>query len=296
MRAAAIFGLGCSPKDLRPFQTNPVVEWRIGMPTSGDQVDIVLVFGGDGTIHRHLGQLVKLAVPLLVVPAGSGNDFACSLGLRRVRDSIEVWEEFSKGNRVARLIDLGTITPVFGTPGIPHAQSMRYFGCVAGVGLDGVVARRANSMPRWLRGHGGYLLSLLPTILTFSPLPVRVVTTGNSDEQWAVLSNKPTVVAAFANTPLYGGGMKVAPKARMDDGLLDICIVDALNPLKLLTLFPTVYVGHHIDVREVHYFQAARARVETDDPLDVYADGEYVCQTPIEVSIARAALKVVSID
>src|SRR5437764_14093580 len=74
MRAAAILGLGCSSKNLRPFQADETIEWRMGMPSPGDQVDVILLFGGDGTVHRHLGQLVKLGIPVLIVPAGSGND------------------------------------------------------------------------------------------------------------------------------------------------------------------------------------------------------------------------------
>ena len=88
MRAAAILGLGCSPKNLKPFQTNETIDWRIGIPAARDQGDVVLLFGGDGTIHRHLSQLVKLGLPVLIVPAGSGNDFARALGLRRGRDSL----------------------------------------------------------------------------------------------------------------------------------------------------------------------------------------------------------------
>lgn len=69
MRAAAILGLGCSAKDLRPFQSDKMGEWRIGMPSEPDEADAILLFGGDGTIHRHLSQLVKLGIPVLVVPA-----------------------------------------------------------------------------------------------------------------------------------------------------------------------------------------------------------------------------------
>ena len=79
----------------------------------------------------------------------------------------------------------------------------------------------------------------------------------------------------------------------MDDGLLDVCIVGAVRPLRLLRLFPTVYSGNHLKVREVEYFPASRLRVETVDAMDVYADGEFVCRTPIEVSVARGALKVI---
>jgi diacylglycerol kinase family enzyme len=101
------------------------------------------------------------------------------------------------------------------------------------------------------------------------------------------------LIAAFANTPLYGGGMKVAPKAKMDDGLLDVCIVGALSPLRLLRLFPTVYSGNHLKLPEVEYFPASRVRVETGDPMDVYADGEFVCRTPVEIGVQRAALRVI---
>lgn len=293
MRAAAILGLGCSPKDLKPFQSEPSVDWAMGMPASRDLCDVVLLFGGDGTVHRHLGQLVRLGLPVLVVPAGSGNDFARALGVRRVRDSLAVWKKFCGGGGNVREIDLGTITRLAADEARNSAPSTRYFCCVTGVGLDGEVAARANRLPRWLRGHGGYVLSVAPTIFTFAPLPVKVLTASEGDAGWAVRSDRPTILAAFANTPVYGGGMKIAPRAKMDDGLIDVCVVGAVDRLRLLRLFPTVYSGKHLKMPEVEYFQAARVRVETEHPLDVYADGEHVCQTPVEVGVHRAALQVI---
>ena len=107
-------------------------------------------------------------------------------------------------------------------------------------------------------------------------------------------SCEPTVLAAFANAPAYGGGMKIAPRARLDDGKLDICLVRGVNRLKLFCLFPTIYFGRHLKVSGIEYFQIERLRLETDKPQDVYADGEYVCRTPIEVSVTRAALRVIT--
>jgi len=295
MRAAAILGLGCSAKNLKPFQSDPSVEWRMGMPGSPEQADVILLFGGDGTIHRHLGQLVRLGLPVLVVPAGSGNDFAHSLGLGRVRDSLAAWRKFCAGEVNVRSIDLGVIAAVENAGGAPAPHGTRYFCCVAGVGLDGEVARRANRLPRWLRGHGGYGLTVVPTIFTFTPLLTKILTSSEGkDESWTVRSDQPTLVAAFANAPSFGGGMKIAPRAKMDDGLLDICMVGAVSPLRLLRLFPSVYSGHHLSIPEVEYFQTSRVRVETEHPLDVYADGEYVCRTPVEVGVHRAALKIVT--
>ena len=311
MRAAVILGLGCSPKDLGAFQSDPnavnrKIEWRMGLPASSGEADVVLLFGGDGTIHRHLRQLVHLGLPVLVVPAGSGNDLARALGLRRVRDSLAAWRKFcgARGAREqnVRLIDLGVIAPLenAGAASVPHLpggeSGTHYFCCVAGVGLDGEVSSRANRLPRWLRGHGGYVLSLAPAIFSFAPLPIKLLTCAEGDDQnpdWSTRSDRPTLLAAFANTPMYGGGMKIAPRAKMDDGLLDICIVGGVDRFKLFCMFPTIYSGRHLKIKEVEYFQAGRVRVETERPLDVYADGEFVCSTPAEVGVERGALRVI---
>jgi len=290
MRAAAILGLGCSPKDLRLFQTDQSVEWRMGVPSAEDAVDAIVLLGGDGTVHRHLSQLVKLGLPVLVVPAGSGNDFARALGFKRMRDSLAAWKSFCLSTSNAHKIDLGTVSPREAAGLFAHDSGLeaedsqlttrhsepgtRYFCCVAGIGLDAEVARRANGLPRWLRGNGGYVLSLLPTIFRFAPFRLQVHTKEAEAADWTLRSDQPTLLAAFANTPLYGGGMKIAPQAKMDDGLLDVCIVGGVGAFKLFCMFPTVYSGRHLKIREVEYFHARRIRVQTEHPLDVYADGE----------------------
>jgi diacylglycerol kinase family enzyme len=240
--------------------------------------------------------LVQLGLPVLIVPGGSGNDFARALGLPKVHDSVSAWQKFC-GGAMVRAIDLGVITALGNGngPSAPQQQVSRYFCCIAGVGLDGDVARRANQWPRWLRRHGGYVLSLAPTILSFAPFPMRVETPDVGDDKtWLVRSDQPTILAAFANTPTYGGGMKIAPRAQMDDGVLDVCVVGGVSPFKLLRMFPSVYSGRHLKIREVSYFQTGRARIETAHPRDVYADGEFVCRTPVGVGVQRAALKVVT--
>jgi diacylglycerol kinase (ATP) len=302
MRAAAILGLGCSPRNLKVFQTEQTIDWRIGMPAPADQGNIILIFGGDGTIHRHLNQLVKLGLPVLVVPAGSGNDFARALGLRHVRDSLAAWRCFCAGEGNVRAIDLGIIAPLEfegESPAPPESirnsgpRTRQYFCSVAGIGLDSEVARRANELPRWLRGHGGYALTLAPKIFRFAPLRMKISTPGGRASGWTTRSDRPTLLAAFANTSTYGDGMKIAPHAQMDDGQLDVCVIGRVDPFKLVCMFPTVYFGRHLSIREVEYFQAERLRVETEAPLDIYADGEYICRTPAEFAVERGALRVV---
>jgi diacylglycerol kinase (ATP) len=294
MRAAAIFGPEFSPKTLQAFQTDNRIEWQIGLPSVSDQGDIILLFGGDGTVHCHLSELVKLLLPVLVIPTGSGNDFARALGLLHIGDALVAWRRFLIGRANIRNIDLGVITALCDRPGDatpPSGKDSHYFCSVAGIGLDGEVARRANRLPRWLRGRGGYALAALSAIFPFEPLPITISRI-ESDGKWTTLGERPTTLAAFGNTAIYGGGMKIAPLARMDDGKLDVCVIDAIRPWKLACAFPTVYFGRHLRLREVDYFKTARVRVECVTPLDVFADGEYVCRTPVEIGVEPGTLKV----
>jgi len=295
VRAAAIFGPGSSAKALKVFQKNSETKWLLDLPANPSEADVILIFGGDGTVHRHLPQLVRLHLPVLVVPCGSGNDFARALNLRTVRDSLRAWHKFSTGYVNLRTIDLGVITPLTtNRQGSGEAPVARYFCCVGGVGLDAEIARRANLLPRWLRARGGYIFSFLPALHRFVPIEMKISAprTGQSDA-FDVRSTEPVIVAAFANAPSIGGGMKIAPRAQLDDGNLDVCIVSHMNKLKLFCLFPTVYFGRHLSVPQVEYFQTERLRLETAEPQNVYADGEYVCRTPIEVGVVRGALRVI---
>jgi diacylglycerol kinase (ATP) len=285
MRAAVVFGPGSYQREFKRFQKNST--WLIGMPSSSADADAILIFGGDGTIHRHLPELFRLQLPMLVVPCGSGNDFARALNLRKPTHSLDAWREFASGAANVRRIDLGLIAPLAG-----EAPATRLFCCVAGVGLDAEVAKRAKRLPRWLRARGGYLISLASVLFWFAPIRMEILAQESVGE-WSERSSSPTLVAAFANTPTYGGGIKIAPNAVLDDGKLDACVITQVDDFKRFCLFPTVYFGRHLRVPEVSYFQTERVRLETETPLDIYADGEYVCRTPVEVAVQRDALPVI---
>jgi diacylglycerol kinase (ATP) len=284
MRAAAILGTGNFQKYLAKFTNIGGADWTVGALDFPDQADVAVIFGGDGTIHRHLSTLVNLQTPVLIVPCGSGNDFARALKLRSVRDSLAAWQKFLDGGTNVRAIDLGLILEIAGEPPAPRE---RYFCCVAGVGLDAEITRRANDLPKWIRAHGGYALSAPREFLRFAPCSMKISSNGNAT---AFL---PTILAAVANAPTYGGGMKIAPQAKLDDGKLDLCVVRAMDVFKLFCLFPTVYFGRHLGFEEVEYGQTPSVKIETEHAFDVYADGEFVCQTPVEFCVARNALKVI---
>lgn len=291
MNAAVILGPGNVSKPLAAFQRAAHAQWTSLI----EQADAVVIFGGDGTIHRNLPTMIDLGVPLMVVPCGSGNDFARSLGLRDPGDSLAAWQTFASGAGNVRSIDLGVIqslTQAGVTSAAVGAANVdgcsHYFCCSGSVGLDVEIVRRANKLPSWVRARGGYGLSAPGEFFRFQPFPMKVSSNGTSGGVF-----RPTLLAAVANAPTYGGGVKIAPHAKLDDGKLDLCVVRAMDKFKLFCLFPTAYFGRHLISKSVEYGQTDRVRIETDAPVDVYADGEYVCKTPVEFNVAREVLQVI---
>jgi diacylglycerol kinase (ATP) len=178
-----------------------------------------------------------------------------------------------------------------GSTGSPHRAPV-YFCNIAGAGLDSEANRRANAMPRWLRANGGYVLAVLAAALTYTPQVMRVMVASPEGHFVERVAGAATLVA-LANTPAYGHGMRIAPRAQFDDGILDVCFVRRTGKLRLLRLFPGVFSGSHLEKPEMEYFQADRLRLETAAPIDVYADGEFCCRTPIEVAVMPEALRVI---
>jgi diacylglycerol kinase (ATP) len=307
VRALAILGPTASARDLQPLKLPGAELLTEGMPPAADAV---LIFGGDGTLHRQLPRLADTRIPLLVVPLGSGNDFARALGLRTPADSLAAWRRFCASANNVRDVDLGVITCGAAVPGRAEGQDApqlathnselaTYFCCVAGLGVDANANRRANAMPQWLRAHGGYALAALAAILTSRPQTITVTAPDTSNlqssmNQSSMEKSSISWMLAFANAPNYGGGMRIAPQAELDDGLLDLVRIRGAGRLRLLQCLHRVYSGTHVSLPEVECFRAARARIESDPPLMVYADGEPIARTPITVSVAPRALRVIT--
>jgi diacylglycerol kinase (ATP) len=237
----------------------------------------VLIFGGDGTVHRHLAQLHQQKIPMLVVPTGSGNDFAKALGIRSLEIALDAWKQFCANGKNVKEIDLGVL----------HTGGQeKFFCCVAGVGMDAEANARANRMARWLKSRGGYVLAALQSLIAFKPTEMTISLEGREIRRSAFF-------IAVGNTLSYGGGMKITPRATLDDGLLDICLVNKLNKLKLFWWVPTIFFGAHLRLKEVEYFQVKQIRIETERKLDLYADGDHAGQTPVEIELIRRGLRVI---
>jgi diacylglycerol kinase (ATP) len=277
MIAAALLHPDVSPNIIDRFRSSGV-EIRIQENFKNHEaVSAALIFGGDGTAHRHLSQLHQLRIPMLVVPTGSGNDFAKALGIRNIDIAVRTWKQFCIDGKNVREIDLGVI----------HAGGEEIlFCCVAGVGMDAEANARANRMPAWLKGKGGYVLAALQSLIAFRPAEMSITATGRE-------IRGPTFFIAAGNAQSYGGGMKVTPHATLDDGLLDICVVSKMNKLKLLCWVPTIFFGAHLRLKQVEYFQAKQIRIEAERQLDLYADGELAGRTPVEIGIIPRGLRVI---
>jgi diacylglycerol kinase (ATP) len=274
---AALLHPDVSTKVVDRFRTSGVeirIQDNLQDPTN---LSAALIFGGDGTVHRHLPQLHQYKIPTLVVPTGSGNDFAKALGIRSVDIALRAWRQFCAEGKNVREIDLGVIRA---------GGQETLFCCVAGVGMDAEANARANRMPPWLKSRGGYVLAALQSLIAFKPAEMSIMTEGREIRRSAFF-------IAVGNALSYGGGMKVTPQATLDDGLLDVCLVSKMNKLKLLCWVPTIFFGQHLRLKQVEYLQATEVTIDADRKLDLYADGDYGGQTPVKIGLIQKGLRVI---
>ena len=243
-----------------------------------DGTDALVVAGGDGVIALALQALARRAtapagIPLGIIPAGTGNDHAREYGIP-VGDPAAAVDVIIAGH--TETVDLGLIRGVDGTE--------TWFGTIAATGFDSLVSDRVNRM-RWPHGRMRYNLAIVAELSKLRLLPFRLVLDGERE----IISE--LTLAAFGNTRSYGGGMLICPNADHADGLLDITMIRSGSRTRLMRLFPTVFKGTHVELDEVITDRARTITVESPG-INAYADGEYACPLPVEISAVPGALRI----
>lgn len=229
-------------------------------------VDAVVAVGGDGMVHLALQVVAGTETPLGIVPAGTGNDLATCLGLPTdPRAAVEV---VAAGEQ--RRIDA-------------VRAGERWWGCVLGAGFDSIVNERANTL-RWPKGGARYNVAIALELPRFRPLPFVLTLDG---ETWAT----DAMLVAVGNAQSYGAGIRITPDARLDDGLLDVCVLAPVSKLDFVKTLPKARTGAHVHHPAV---TIRRARVVTiaSPGVVAYADGERLGPLPLTCECVPGAVRV----
>lgn len=273
------------------------------------ELDALVVVGGDGMVHLGVNVVAGTTVPLGIVPFGSGNDLARTLGLAvhdvhravadlltaldcrpRVVDAIATRVHIPGAEDSDPAGSTAASATARGDDDLEDPTAVEWTACVLSAGIDAAVNHRANSY-RWPRGGGRYVRGTLAELSTFQPYGYRLTIDGVVREQDAIL-------VALANAPSFGGGMHIAPDAQMDDGWMDVVIGHAMGRTQLMQLLPRLYRGTHVRSPRVEVLRAREVVLEPlpgrRRPPPVYADGELLGRLPLRARLRPGALRLLT--
>jgi diacylglycerol kinase (ATP) len=240
---------------------------------AGEQgVPIVGALGGDGTMSIVANALLGTGAVLAPLPSGTADDFAKGMGMGSIEKATR-----QLANPRIESIDVVRVTT---------GAVQRHYVNVAGAGFDSEVNETANDMRVNLGAAGTYIASVLKTLPKFQPAAFHI----ELDDDVVDLS---AMLVVVGNSVSYGGGMRVTPQASVLDGLLDVCIVEAMSIPAFLRAFPRVFRGTHVNHPKVRMIRSARVRMEADRRVQVYADGERVGPLPAVFEVLPGTLPVV---
>ena len=236
---------------------------------AGDAGEVAVAFGGDGLVGAVAGALKYGDGVLGVLPGGRGNDLARTLGISQ--DPVSACQVLAGGQ--VRPLDLGEVDG-------------RTFIGIASCGFDSDANRIANQT-RLVRGNLVYAYGALRALITWRPATftvalddgVRRTVTGYS--------------VAAANSKAYGGGMRLAPDASLQDGLLDVVIVSHTPKLRFARLLPTVFSGAHVKQPNVEVLRGAVVAISASRPFTMYADGDPIAELPVTVRALPGAVRAI---
>ncbi|HEY0172583.1 MAG TPA: diacylglycerol kinase family protein [Pyrinomonadaceae bacterium] len=250
---------------------------------------LVIACGGDGTISEVANGILRAesGAELGLLPSGTGGDFRRTLNVpARAADAARALREGE-----ARVMDAGRVRFVNAL----GEEESRFFVNVASFGMGGDVINRVKSrsgLPagaaRLLGGKASFAAAALQAALAFEKPAVRVSLDGGPRSQMTVAN------FCVANARYFGGGMKIAPNAKVDDGRFDVVAVGDVSALTVLANSYRLYLGTHLGMREVRHALARTVRAEpaAGDPVSLELDGELVGRLPAEFELLHGALRV----
>lgn len=240
----------------------------------------IVAVGGDGTINEVVNAVLGSEATFAALPLGGNNDFLRSLG-------VWTWQQAcgALARGADRQLDVGLAEYVDAEGVAQH----RYYAVLADVGLGSLVVHNTPQRFKHSLGGGlGYVVSLY-----------RTAVQGEARARWMrvqadgeVRYERNLLLVEALNGSYAGGGLRVAPRARFDDGLLDIFVAEEMHWLTVWALFPKIYRGTHIDHEKTGYFQARSVAVDTETRTPLSVDGDVVGYTPARLSVMGGALKV----
>jgi len=236
--------------------------------------DGVIASGGDGTLFEVLnGYMLNKSAkkpPIGLIPNGTGNAFMKELKLQKNdwQRSIEIILK-----KKLRVLDIGKLT----TEGNSH-----YFLNIVGMGFVSEVAQAAIPL-KWM-GNAAYTAATLQKLINLRAQDMTLEIDGK-------IIKRQGVFIEVANSTYTGTSFLMAPKAKLDDGLLDVILLNKISRTKLLRLFTSIYDGSHINYPEIEYFQAKRVKVTETHPSKLIPDGEVLGTTPVQFECLDKAIK-----
>lgn len=234
---------------------------------------LLVVIGGDGTVNEVVNGVAGMPVEIAVLPGGTGQDFGRTHGIpSRFEDAVRV----VLGGQTLT-IDLGRVVLESGTS--------RLFANVGSAGMSGAVARRANSMTKALGGRATFFYALTREFLAWQNTDVVV------ELEDGVRREGPMHDVIVANGNWHGGGMKLAPDARQDDGAFDVVTIGDVNKLDFLTTAPKLYSGRYLAHPKVELLRSSSVAITAAEPLPLEVDGEPIGTTPARFEVVAAALR-----
>jgi diacylglycerol kinase (ATP) len=260
-------------------ETNSAHEFRNEVRRAlGEGCATLIAMGGDGTLQLLVNEVLGQDVEVGVIPAGCGNDFAAALGITK---NVEKAVEIIAGGKT-RMVDLVRVRNSSGL----HVV---YLGG-GGMGIDAEALRYANGRFAKWPGRLRYLASAIAALRGFRGVQVEAAFPESDLPRVAKL----VLLAAVLNAPTLGGGLRLAPDARLDDGMLEVVMIEMLRKTELLALIPRLLITGELRSGRTVRMRSAKIKLTAEKETSFQGDGELLGKTPVEIEVVHKALRVLA--